>query len=57
VPPPTAAAAAFPELGFTVCGRRLNALGLAIHVIIQVIILGVCVAFTDFIAATLPAIW
>jgi hypothetical protein len=58
VPPsPIAPAAAFPELGFTVCGKRVNALALLIHIIVQVIIIGVCVAFTDFIAATLPAIW
>ena len=54
---PEIGAAAFPNLSFTLCGARFNAVELLLHVIVQVIVLGVCVAYTDFIAQTLPSLW
>jgi hypothetical protein len=54
---PDVGAAAFPELNFTIAGVQTNGLAIVCHVIIQVIVLGVCVAYMDFIAQTLPSLW
>jgi hypothetical protein len=54
---PEVGAAAFPGLNFSIFGVRLNAVEVLLHVIVQVIVLGVCVAYVDFIAQTLPSLF
>jgi amino acid permease len=54
---PQVAEHAFPGLTISLCGFRVNVLAALLHVIIQVIVLGVCVAYMDFIASTLPALF
>jgi amino acid permease len=54
---PEVGEAAFPELTINLCGFRVNLLAALLHVIVQVIVLGVCVAYIDFIASTLPVLW
>lgn len=54
---PEVGRAAFPDLTYFIYGMQVNVVELLLHAVVQVIVLGVCVAYIDFIANTLPSLW